>query len=70
VKKEPKRLKRKINETNRDTRIDSINKLAKEYRPLGKVVTVLNSPAMQKELIATLVPVDKTVLNYKGLQKA
>jgi hypothetical protein len=67
MKKEPKRLKRKINETSKDTRIDSINKLAKEYRPLGKVITVLNSPAMQKELIATLVPIDKAVLTYKGL---
>jgi hypothetical protein len=43
-----KRLKYKIDETNRDKRIDSINRIAKEFRPLGKVVHVVNSPNMQK----------------------
>lgn len=69
MKKGPKRIKKKINETNRDTRIISINKLAKEFRPLGKVVAIINSPNSQKELLATLQPAQKSLLKGANLGK-
>lgn len=63
-----KRNKYKIDDTNRDKRIDSINRIAKELRPLGKVVHVISSPNMQKELLATLISVNKEKLSYAELK--
>ena len=39
----------KINESSLETRIASINEISRELRPLGKVVTIFNSPNREKE---------------------
>jgi len=64
----PKRIKYKIDDTNRDKRIDSINRIAKELRPLGKVVHVVSSPNMQKDLLATLISINKEKCDYDELK--
>jgi hypothetical protein len=61
-------MKYKIDDTNRDKRVDSINRIAKEFRPLGRVVHVVSSPNMQKELLATLISINKGKLDYDELK--
>jgi len=39
----------KIDESSYEARIASINKISKEFRPLGKVVAITHSPNILKE---------------------
>ena len=63
------KAKFKIDESSLESRIASINRISRELRPLGKVVTILNSPNQEKEQLVTLKTIDQQMLNYKDLAK-
>jgi hypothetical protein len=46
-----------------------INEIAKELRPIGRVRAILKSPAREKELLITLLPVDRELLDIDNLNK-
>jgi len=59
----------KIDETSKKSRIDSINRISKEFRPLGKVIAIVSSPNTLKDQIVTIRIIDKDLFNYKMLVK-
>lgn len=59
----------KIDETSKETRINSIARLAKDLRPIGKVVAILESPVRDAKLIVTLNLIDEELLNPNMIQK-
>lgn len=52
-----------IQGSTRAERLESINKLALDLRPLGKVRAILKSPTREKELLITLMTTDKELLD-------
>ena len=42
-----------------------INKIAKDCRPMGKVVAIIKSPNREKEHLVTLVPLEKNLLDLE-----
>jgi hypothetical protein len=59
----------KIDETSKETRLASILKLAKDLRPLGKVVAIIASPFREAKLSVTLKIIDDEMLNVNLLHK-
>ena len=59
----------KIDESSLESRVASINEIARSLRPLGKVVEILHSPNQEKEQLVTLKAIDQEGLNYKELVK-
>jgi hypothetical protein len=59
----------KFDESSKEARINSIVRIAKDFRPIGKVVAILESPIRQAKLIVTLKLIDDELANPNQLTK-
>ena len=59
----------KIDETSKETKINSIIRLAKDLRPTGRVVAIVESPAREAKHVVTIKVIDEELLNPNLLHK-
>lgn len=59
----------KLDDSSKEARINSIIRIAKDLRPVGKVVAIIESPIRHAKLIVTLKLIDEELVNPNQLAK-
>jgi acetolactate synthase small subunit len=59
----------KLDDSSKEARINSIIRIAKDLRPIGKVVAIIESPIRHAKLIVTLKLIDEELVNPNQLAK-